>query len=107
MTKFEKSMVLLAALFMLGLFLVNRTAGTPVPLQQTAVPERSCGHNAEARLDINTATAEELCALPGVGAVIAERIIERRPFDSTEDLLAVEGIGEATLEKIYEYLEGN
>ncbi|HYV02301.1 MAG TPA: ComEA family DNA-binding protein, partial [Actinomycetota bacterium] len=51
---------------------------------------------------INTATAQELDALPGVGEVIAQRIIEYRtangPFGSIDDLLDVSGIGEVTLE---------
>ncbi|HSJ71853.1 MAG TPA: ComEA family DNA-binding protein [Acidimicrobiia bacterium] len=52
-------------------------------------------------IDINTATASELEALPGVGPVLAERIVafrtERGPFSSVEDLLDVPGIGEAKL----------
>ena len=106
MTKFEKSLALAALLFLLGFAFVSARANRPLPLQPMAVPERSHAE-AELRLDINTATAEELCALPGVGPVIAERIIEKRPFESPEDLMSVEGIGESTMEKIYEYLEGN
>ena len=52
-------------------------------------------------LDLNRATAAELDALPGVGPVIAERIISFRdefgPFQSVDDLLDVPGIGEARL----------
>ena len=108
MTKFEKRLILLAVLFLLGLGLVSRWAAQPLPLQRQPV-ERHVGESR--RLDLNKATAEELCALPGVGPVTAERIIALREelgsFTSPEDLLAVEGIGEATLEKIYAYLEGD
>lgn len=51
-----------------------------------------------APVDLNTATAEELDALPGVGPSTARRIIEhreRRPFASVRDLLEVPGIGDA------------
>ena len=45
-------------------------------------------------------------ALPGVGPVLAERIVayrdENGPFESTEDLLDVPGIGESKLEAMRE-----
>jgi competence protein ComEA len=50
------------------------------------------------RLDINTATAQDLERLPGVGQVIAERIVEHRsqygPFRRLEHLMIVRGISE-------------
>lgn len=59
-------------------------------------------------IDLNRATAEELDALPGIGEVLAERIIacreENGAFSSKEDVLAVPGIGEATYEKIAPYI---
>ena len=53
-------------------------------------------------ININTATARGLEALPGVGEVTAQRIIEHReangPFGSVEDIQDVPGIGEKTFE---------
>jgi competence protein ComEA len=58
----------------------------------------------DGRLDINRATAAELEELPGIGPVLAERIVEHReangPFGEVGDLRDVSGIGERTLERL-------
>jgi len=55
-------------------------------------------------IDVNEAGADLLMELPGVGEVMAQRIIAHRleygPFSCAEDLLDVKGIGPATLEKL-------
>jgi competence protein ComEA len=55
-------------------------------------------------VDLNTATAEELEGLPGVGPATAAAIVNHRdkigPFASVEDLLDVRGIGDAKLESL-------
>lgn len=56
------------------------------------------------KVNINTADAEELTALPGIGEKISERIIEYRTenglFYSIEEIMEVDGIGEAKFEAI-------
>ena len=58
-------------------------------------------------VNINSASARDLDALPGIGEVLAQRIIEYRnangPFKSVDDLIKVKGIGEKTLAKIKPY----
>ncbi len=54
------------------------------------------------QININTALAEDLEKITGVGPVTAQKIIQARPFYSFEDLLKVSGIGEKTLQKIIE-----
>lgn len=51
-------------------------------------------------VNVNTATADELDTLSGVGPATAEKIIDARPFSSVEDIKRVSGIGDATFEKI-------
>jgi competence protein ComEA len=55
-------------------------------------------------IDLNTATVTELDALPGVGPVLAGRIVEWRQangrFTTVDDLNEVSGIGDATMEKL-------
>ena len=53
-------------------------------------------------IDINTASKEDLDKLIGIGEVLAQRIINSRPFSSLDDLIKVAGIGDKTLEKIKE-----
>ena len=54
------------------------------------------------RININTATVSELDLLPGVGEVIAERIVgfrkENGPFRSVDDLIHVEGVSDRTID---------
>lgn len=54
---------------------------------------------ADGRVNINTATASTIEQLPGVGPVLAERIVDYReqhgPFRQVRDLLDVPGIGDA------------
>ena len=59
---------------------------------------------ASARVNINTATVEELDALPGIGKATAEKIVADRSsngaFASTEDLKRVSGIGDKKYEQL-------
>ena len=60
------------------------------------------------KLDINTATREELMALPSIGPTRAGAIIDWRdrngPFERVEDLVQVKGIGKKTLAAIKKYI---
>jgi competence protein ComEA len=60
------------------------------------------------KIDINRAETWLLEALPGIGEVLAQRIVDYRndngPFRRIEDLLKVSGIGEATFEQIKDFI---
>ena len=51
-------------------------------------------------INVDTAMVAELEALPGIGPVIARRIIEGRPYRSVGELDRVKGIGKKRLEEI-------
>ena len=78
----------------------------PGPDDQAAPPAESSA--AAGRVQLNRASSAELQSLPGIGAVIAERVIEHRTkiggFTSIDQLLEVQGIGVRTLERFRDRL---
>jgi DNA uptake protein ComE-like DNA-binding protein len=57
------------------------------------------------QIDINTATEKELKMVPGIGPVMASRIIAARPFRSADDLKKVNGIGDKKYAKLRPYFQ--
>lgn len=93
-------------------------SGAP-PAAQTAQDEGGAGRSATAvppaaepqatgTININTATASQLEALPKIGPAIAQRIVEYRdahgPFGRIEDLQRVKGIGPATFAALKDFI---
>ena len=57
------------------------------------------------RIDINTATEKELTTVPGIGHVMAARIIAARPFRNADDLEKVSGIGNKKYAEMRPYFQ--
>ncbi|MBI2430516.1 MAG: ComEA family DNA-binding protein [Candidatus Levybacteria bacterium] len=53
-------------------------------------------------VNVNSASLSELEALPGIGAVTAQKVVDNRPYTSIEELLEKKVIGKAVFEKIKE-----
>jgi DNA uptake protein ComE-like DNA-binding protein len=83
------------SLFTLGKGSVSQASPTPVKSEKLTL----------SRLDINTATEEELKMIPSIGPVMAARIIGARPFRSADDLKQVSGIGDKKYETIRRYFK--
>jgi competence protein ComEA len=80
---------------------------TPAASTETTSAEKNSGAStAGSCINVNSAALQELTRLPGIGPVIADRIIEHRnrsgAFARVDDLLAVKGIGPARLKKIHD-----
>jgi competence protein ComEA len=60
------------------------------------------------KVNLNTATAEQLTAVPGIGVKLAGRIVEHRQksgsFKSVQELMNVKGVGEKSLGKLEPFL---
>jgi len=110
-SKLEAGILLTAALFLAftaGWFLRGNGEGRPLRVETqrtlaaavTALPAPTAVPEAE-KVNINTAGAEELMTLPGIGEKRAADILadreENGPFRFPEDITRVEGIGEETL----------
>ena len=77
----------------------------PDPIEITSVRVLSPTFvDADKKLNLNTASAEELALLPGIGPVLAKRIVayrqEHGPFQTIDALKQVSGIGDKLLERI-------
>ena len=102
--------------FLLGMLVGRGIVRDPVIIQPVttapvlsaepteATERKSTGISSTGKININTASAALLDTLPGVGPVLAQRIVNYResvgPFRSVSDLTNVEGIGSATLLKL-------
>lgn len=118
LTRGEKLICLLALGFVLAVIassLISRS--TPAPtVEISSLPTTTVDqalHWQGGKLNLNTADATDLESLPGIGAVLAQRILDYRSqngsFVEFQDLLNVPGLGQKTLDELlpYLYLEDN
>ncbi len=106
--KWIVALTLLFVLLMLGIYfrsaLLGEGGGYTVRGGAFSSESAAVESPANWQVDINSATEAQLRQLPGVGEVLAERIVRYReengPFSAADDLLRVEGIGESKLEEM-------
>lgn len=109
----RKGVLLLLGLVALGAvadLLQREPVPAPEPVERALPPPAATapagpvGPAPARAIDLNTAGVAELDGLPGIGPVLAARIVAHReahgPFRGAEELLAVQGIGPRLLERI-------
>ena len=86
--------LMLALVLMLGVGIVVSQPQTPSTTAPAAKP-------ASAKLlDINSATKEQLDALPGIGDVYSKKIVDGRPYQRKDQLVSKNIVPQATYDKI-------
>ncbi|SPP66489.1 helix-hairpin-helix domain-containing protein [Nitrospira lenta] len=87
----------------------DNASPTVVPVGEPTIPSAGVSEvrreaNSAQRVDLNRATAADFDQLPGVGPVLAKRMVDYRKsvgrFHAVEDLRAVKGIGKKKLEQL-------
>ncbi len=98
-------MIFLSAVLLAGIVWRHASRRYPYLGNITGVMDRPIPYS---QIDLNTATPEELVALPYIGEYTARRIVEYRqtrgPFRAVEDLKRVTGIKEKNYEKFAPFL---
>lgn len=95
---------------MLGIFIGRKTDRVYVPMDAlpSAPTQSATVADNTGKIDLNTATLQQLQLLPGIGPTMAQRILDYRQmegkFETIEQITNVSGIGEKTFEKLKDYI---
>jgi competence protein ComEA len=108
MNPIQKKLTVQIAVLIFLLSLANGAAlaqnqepgGTAPEMIAAATPQSTMAPAAAEKLDINTATKDQLKALPGIGDAYSQKIIDGRPYRAKNQLVQKKIIPQATYDKI-------
>jgi len=90
----------IVAVLALMVWAPKATANAPAGSVDLAAQSASGSASSADLVDINSASKEQLDALPGIGAAYSQKIIDNRPYKAKTDLVRKEVIPQATYDKI-------
>lgn len=79
-------------------------AETAVPAAKPAAPMPAPAAHAMMRMDVNTATSEQLASVKGLDKTLAEAIVKGRPYKSLDDLTKNKVLPQTTFAEVKDHL---
>lgn len=90
--------------FVLAFVAAFLLAVLPAPMIAQAKKAGDTAKKATELVDLNTATKDQLVAVPNIGATIAQKIIDNRPYKTKQDLVTKKVVSEMSYAKFKDYV---
>ena len=95
---------LLVTLVALLVFVTGAAAQTTAPKDAPKAPAAKSGAMKHEPVDINSASADELQTVPGIGDAYSKKIVENRPYKRKDELVKKKVVPQATYDKIKDHI---